>query len=111
MLNDEQMKEMEQLVLDGVTPEDLSTYFNMSVSSVHNYKRELRERGLKVPDIRGKRPSGMYKPSTGKTEQLHTIIHEKEGKYIYIVVNGVDFHISKQVRSVRIDEEGVLVNI
>jgi len=54
------MTEFTTLVLDGVTPEDISKRFNVAISTVHNYKRQLQEQGLEIPSVRGKRPSGKY---------------------------------------------------
>lgn len=53
-----QLEQLKQLVLEGKTPEDISKHFNIAVSSVHNYKRMLKEKGLTIPDVRGKRPTG-----------------------------------------------------
>jgi len=57
-LTTKQIAEMQAMVQHGVSPEDMAKYFNIAISSVHNYKKRFREQGVDFPLVRGKRPSG-----------------------------------------------------
>jgi transposase len=59
-LTDQHIKEMTQMVTQGKTPDEISKHFKIAVSSVHNYKRELRKKGVDVPDVKGKRPGDPF---------------------------------------------------
>lgn len=53
-----EMDEMRKMVVQGVSPEDMSKHFNIAISSVHNYKRRFKQDGLEFPTVRGQRPTG-----------------------------------------------------
>jgi hypothetical protein len=57
-LSKEQMDQMRTMVLEGVSPEDMSKHFSIAISSVHNYKTRFKKEGLNFPVVRGKRPVG-----------------------------------------------------
>lgn len=57
-LTQDEINQMKQMVLEGVSPEDMSKHFNIAISSVHNYKKRFKDQGLSFPTIRGQRPSG-----------------------------------------------------
>ncbi len=113
-----QQKELEKMVMNGVTPEDISKYFNIAVSSVHNYKRMRKEKGLKVPDIRGKRPVGI------KTEEGAMTITSPKSKgpslelssadvtgFMKLYINDVIVYVSPKAKSVTILDTEVIVRI
>jgi len=106
-----QLKKLEALVMEGKTPEDISKYFNIAVSSVHNYKRILKEKGLKIPDIRGKRPVGI-----GASAGVMTITSPKSGpsvqslgEFMKLAVNDVILYISPNAKAVTIHDHEVVV--
>lgn len=61
-LSKEEIAQMKHMVLDGVSPEDMSKHFNIAISSVHNYKKRFKDEGLSFPMIRGQRPTGDINP-------------------------------------------------
>lgn len=70
-LTKEEINTMRQMVLDGVSPEDMSKHFSIAISSVHNYKKRFKEEGLDFPTIRGQRPSGdVHKPQRDLVQEL-----------------------------------------
>lgn len=105
-----QLKKLEALVMEGKTPEDISKYFNIAVSSVHNYKRMLKEKGLKIPDIRGKRPVGF-----GAKSGVETITSPKSGssdnvsEFMKLAVNDVIIYVSPNAKEVMIHDHEVVV--
>lgn len=101
-LANEQLDQLKKLVMEGKTPEDISKHFKIAVSSVHNYKRMLKEKGLVIPDVRGKRPTGNT-PETlpmiaspivsGKAMTLDPSIEDFEG-YIKLVINNMTIYVA-----------------
>lgn len=57
-LSPKEVEEIKGMVIAGASPEDLSTHFGISISSVHNYKNRFKNAGIEYPSVRGKRPSG-----------------------------------------------------
>lgn len=112
-LETKQQKELERLVMEGKTPEDISKYFGIAVSSVHNYKRMLREKGVKVPDVRGKRPSNItpvpVETLSGTVKPSHNGLQIPES-YMRIEINSVVFYISPKAKSVSLDKNSLTVD-
>jgi hypothetical protein len=107
-----QLKKLEALVMEGKTPEDISKYFNIAVSSVHNYKRMLKERGIKIPDIRGKRPVGLGKasvPTITSPKSDNTPIPTELAGFMKLAVNDVLIYVSPNAKSVRINDHEIIV--
>jgi transposase len=106
-LDHAQRQELERMVMGGTPPADISDYFGIAVSSVHNYKRLLAEKGLQVPDLRGKRPSGVYKRK-GPVKML-----TKTGRtgFVHVVVNGVTLYISNLATTVEVSGHKVVVEL
>jgi len=116
-LEAKQQKELEKMVMDGMTPEDISKYFNIAVSSVHNYKRMLRDKGLKVPDIRGKRPVGISSQASVETitsprrSSAHSTSANDLTGFMKLYINDVEVYISPKAKSVTILDTEVHVKI
>lgn len=94
-LSNEQIAEMQEMVVNGVSPEDISNHFQIAISSVHNYKKRFRDQGLNFPMVRGKRPSGsveLIKPKlTQELDQVESKAHEiltKQQLYESLVLPG-----------------------
>jgi hypothetical protein len=98
-LDEGQLKELEILALNGIAPGDISDYFGIAVSSVHNYKRILAHKGLQIPDVRGKRPSGIYKHGEEGVSMLtpNELQDREMSFFTRMVVQGVDVYISNAV--------------
>ncbi len=122
--------ELQQLVMEGVPPGDLAEKFKIAVSSVHNYKKQLREQGLVLPDVRGKRPTGRYNAATqpvqgngpvmlgthtGSLGEGAVLPHEGEEQtgesaYVYFIVNGRKIAIDARASSIRVENGTVIVD-
>ncbi len=70
-----EVEQVKDMVLKGVSPEDISKHFHIGISSVHNYKKRFKEEGLSVPDIRGKRPAGSINAPAGvrASGEVHSV--------------------------------------
>jgi hypothetical protein len=120
LLNDEQKKEFTNLVKNGTSPAVLSKHFNIGIASVHNYKNQLKEEGVSMPDIRGTRPSGLItgagviaphngpdsrEKHNGKASPVPASAND-----LHITINGVSITISAKARSVHIGEGHIEVD-
>ncbi len=108
-LTDQHIKEMTQMVTQGKTPDEISKHFNIAVSSVHNYKRELRKKGVDVPDVKGKRPGDPFqrkvvKAITPTAPAIRKSTTLKSG-YISVTVNDVLFKVDSRAKSVTIGQD------
>jgi len=112
-LTDQHIKEMTKMVVQGKTPEEISKHFKIAVSSVHNYKRELRKKGVDVPDVKGKRPGDPYHRKVVKTISDSVPVIKKDttvgAAYITVTVNDVVFKVDGRAKTVTIDRNALHV--
>lgn len=113
LLGPEAQEEFKELAMNGTTPEDLSDKFKISMTSVYNYKRLLKQQGLEIPNVHGKRPSGRYAadyvdpagesaPATDAAEPQYTTM--------YLRHKGVDFTVVVDARiKVYMEEPGQIL--
>lgn len=108
-LTEQHIKEMTQMVTQGKTPDEISKHFNIAVSSVHNYKRELRKKGVDVPDVKGKRPGDPFQRKVVKAITAATPVVRKsttlKSGYISVTVNDVLFKVDSRAKSVTIGQD------
>ena len=107
-LTDQHMKEMTQMVSQGKTPEEISKHFNIAVSSVHNYKRELKKKGVDVPDIKGKRPGDPYKRKPAQVIAEHLPVQKRttlKSSFLKVTINDVVFQVDSRAKSVTIGQD------
>lgn len=107
-LGNEKLEVFEKLVLEEKTPEDISAMMGISVSSVHNYKRAMRERGIEIPDVRGKRPQGFEKTHVAtffRPEELES----ENSTFLEIKVDGVTVRFSNNVKNVEVDRNSIIL--
>lgn len=112
-LDADKLEELKKMVLDGITPEDISKQFNIAISSVHNYKRTLRDLGVDIPDVRGKRPS---KTAVQNGEPVTMFMQPKtstsiKDDYIYLRVNNVDVRVHKSAKAITISDNNLSIEI
>ena len=100
-LTPDQISEMQKLLETGYTPLDISRYFEIGITSVHNYKNRLKEQGIVLPSVKGKRPQGLV--PLLKEDELVT------GKTIKVSINGVLFKVTGKPKSVIITEDNLEV--
>lgn len=112
-LDAEKLEQLKKMVLEGITPEDISKQFNIAISSVHNYKRTLRDLGVDIPDVRGKRPS---KTPIESDEPVTMFMQPKtsagiKDDYIYLRVNNVDVRVHKSAKAITISDNNLFIEI
>lgn len=103
------MNRMKNMVSQGVAPEDIAKYFNIAISSVHNYKARFKAEGLKFPSVRGKRPTGSVEQPTSNRPKTSGELVTKTDGYNFMV-NGVSIRISGEPKSVVIGKKSIEVN-
>lgn len=111
-LSEKDMRKMEELFQQGKTPGDVSKYFDIAISSVHNYKRTMKDKGIPLPDIRGQRPKGITLPRKRKHDVVKDVnIIEKNPliNYLHLKINDVDFYIHPSSKNVRVEKNYILV--
>lgn len=116
-----QKKEFTNLVKNGASPADLATHFQLGIATVHNYKNELKAEGVVIPNVRGKRPSGIIDRGgagfLGSSKTRHSKPHDVtashtngSGEDLHITVNGVFVTIGGKAKSVHIDKSHIEVD-
>lgn len=107
-----QVEELKQMVKNGKKPDDIAKYFNIAISSVHNYKARFKAEGETVPNLRGQRPSGSVKPvnvgtsKSTKSAPVSSKLNNDKNPFNF-VVNGVSVQVSSQAKSVNIDRDKI----
>jgi hypothetical protein len=109
---------MRSMVVNGTAPEDIAKHFNVAISSVHNYKNRFKQEGVKFPNVRGKRPTGI--PNTFKDNSIMSNdnrfipvvnTHKTEQKSsMNFVVNGVQVNVSTGAKNVNITKDSIEIN-
>lgn len=56
-LNDDQMNELKKMFIAGVAPQAIADHYGIAISSVHNFKKQFKDIGVTIPDVRGQRPN------------------------------------------------------
>lgn len=82
-----QIEEMKQLVVQGIPPHKISEKFNISPSTVHNYKSQFRKEGLEFVDIKGGRTA---KPKAIKLTQQNRTFNQPSSSLVNPSVPGSD---------------------
>jgi len=95
------------MVTQGITPEEISKHFGIAVSSVHNYKRQLKDAGVSIPDIRGKKPSDKDGPAV---ETLHAITPAKNAPGFTVIINGISIYVANSAKHVSVGPDTLTVS-
>lgn len=108
------VEHMKSMVQKGVAPEDIAKHFNISISSVHNYKARFKQQGVSFPDVRGKRPTGSVdmKPfaPAKQAADVQTTPAAVTGEGMNFVVNGVSVQVSAEAKNVNITKGSIEIN-
>ena len=110
-LEGERLQKFKEMVLAENTPEDIAAVFRISVSSVHNYKRAMKDEGFEVPDVRGKRPQ-----LHGKTPILPffnpaMLPKSSAQEFVELKVNNVVIRVSNNVKNISVESNQILIDI
>jgi len=116
-LEGEALREFEKLVLAEKTPEDIARHFDIAVSSVHNYKRAMKERGIEIPNVRGKRPQGFaprpvmprFVRGDYPTEATQNDSTSYGSGFIEFLVDGKPIMVPKNVKSIKMENNQVIL--
>jgi len=110
-MSEDQLIKMEILLKEGKTPEDLSNYFGIAISSIHNYKKLLRDKGIELPNIRGKRPMGIIELNGG-IPLLSNISKDliMLQAYIHIIVNKTDLYVKQSAKAIKVDDNQITID-
>ena len=110
-LKPEEKERLHAMVIQGVAPEDISKYFGIAISSVHNYKKKMKEDGVVLPNLRGRRPVGVDALAANNVP-MTPITTSKLGnisKYVTLNVHGVIIQIAKSTANFSIDGDIVTI--
>jgi transposase len=102
-LSDGDVNLLQEMLLEGKTPEYASRHFKVAVSSIHNYKRELKERGIELPNVRGQRPKGIGAHTPDETGK------ESTEDYLYVTVENTSICIKNTAKSVIVDKNKITI--
>lgn len=104
----EDTEQMKNMVIKGVSPEDIAKHFKVAISSVHNYKKRFKQQGVEFPDVRGKRPSGSVDVQSAKDTKKVASTHQLTSQdSMNFIVNGVSVHVSANAKNVNISKDTI----
>lgn len=114
-LNPTEKAELNQMVINGVVPEDISKHFGIAISSVHNFKKQLRNKGVDFPTVKGKRPSGEVVSTSGTVNEDNNNVKvssykTKDAANTSLIINGVSYEVSSQAKKVIINKGEIRVD-
>lgn len=111
-LSSKDLADMKTMMINGVTPEDISHHFGVAISTVHAHKKKFKNDGVNIPDVRGQRPKGYAVQSDHEADSMphHNAIRSTgDGKGFRIMFNGTRINISSDALIVNVTKEGVEV--
>ena len=103
-LSDDKIDELKGMLLEGLTPEDASRHFQVAVSSIHNYKKILKEQGIELPNVRGQRPQKIILP---EQESVKTVNLEED--FLKIDCKGVNVYVKNTAKSIIVNENSISI--
>lgn len=113
-LSNAEKAELKQMVMAGVIPDDISKHFGVAISSVHNFKKQLRDQGVEFPIVRGKRSSGTQLPSgvvnEPESSKSTPVTQQTSNGATNVVINGVSYEVSAQAKRVVIAKGEIRVD-
>lgn len=104
-------EQLQKMVIQGVAPEDISKFFGIAISSVHNYKKLMKKEGYDFPLLRGKRPVGIDQLSSfhvPMTDSKPVVQHHHED-FTTITLKGVTIRICNAFSNFNIEEDVVTI--
>lgn len=110
-LTPKEKEHLQSMVLQGVAPEDISKYFGIAISSVHNFKKKMKDNGIVLPNLRGKRPVGIAALAENNVP-MTPATPPKPGdnkKFVVLNVKGVTIQIAKSFANFAIDGDIVTI--
>lgn len=109
-LTPEEKEKLQGMVLQGVTPEDISKYFGIAISSVHNFKKKMKDEGIVLTNMRGKRPVGVSALAVNNVPMTPSSVERPgDSKFVVLVVKGVTIQIAKSTANFSIDGDVITI--
>jgi biotin operon repressor len=122
-LSPEQLDQLKESLQQGANPAELAEKFDISVSSINNYKKRLRDEGVVIAAKRGRKPKSESDGSTPRpkksgrkkmAEAAGTPAHSAfagNGHFSHtFVIDGTAVEISGNPRHVHISKEKIVIN-
>lgn len=113
-LTSDEVRQMKDLVVKGVAPEDIARQFDVAISSVHNYKKKFKEEGIQFPSVKGKRPTGsisapstLPKTSTEPKSAIRSGNSNPQAGGMQFIINGTTVNITGQATNVTIGKDSM----
>lgn len=69
-LSQKEKLELKDFCLQGITPSAIAAHFGVSVSTVHNIKKDFEDQGITFPSVRGKRDQSNINLLVRKTTDI-----------------------------------------
>ena len=113
-LNASEIEQLKEMAIRGDSPKDIAAFFGIGIASVHNHKSKLKDDGVKMPGVRGKRAKGFIEGADYSGNQALKDIPERtittpDGSYRF-TVNGRPVVVIGPVKNIIITSEGMEVN-
>ena len=106
-ISESQLKTLQDMVIKGITPDEISKHFGIAISSVHNYKRQLKDAGVTIPDVRGKRPSDK---DASHVESLASAAPSSKAAGFTVIINGVSIYVANTAKHVSVGPNTLTVS-
>lgn len=116
-LTETQIEDFIKDLLAGLTPADLAPKYDISIPSIHNYKRILaEERALTFPSVVGKRPNKKVEVAPVQTqtqtqsqELFTSSIVLDLNEYNVFTMNGQRIYVPISLSSIYSIEDGIVI--
>ncbi len=110
-LTPDEKEKLQGMVLQGVAPEDISNYFGIAISSVHNFKKKMKDDGIVLTNLRGKRPVGVTALAANNIPMTPSTVPKPSDsqKFVVIVAKGVTIQIAKSSANFSIDGDVITI--
>lgn len=110
-LTRDEKERLQTMVLQGVAPEDISKYFGIAISSVHNFKKKMKNEGVVLPNLRGKRPVGVDALAANNIPMTPAGPPKfgEPNKFVVLNVKGITIQIAKSTANFAIDGDIITI--
>jgi len=105
-LSEEDVDKLRVMLQSGKTPQDAANYFGLAISSIHNYKRRMKEQNIELPNVHGQRPKGIIK------ENIVNMFSDEVpnlNKYLHLTIKGIHIYINNTTTSVVINDDTIII--
>ena len=104
-------EQLQKMVIQGVAPEDISKFFGIAISSVHNYKKSMKEQGYDIPLLRGKRPVGIDQLSSFHVPMTNSapVVELHHEDFTTITLKGITIRIAHAFSNFDIVDDTVTI--